>query len=107
MTLLPPISLDEIDAVVADASGPVLIDLWAPWCGYCTRNMPIVERVASEVAGKASVYGLNVDENPGARDRFGVRTIPSYVLFSGGQWRTIQGSQTRKALLEALNIATD
>ena len=107
MSKLPPISLEEIDGAVADADGPVLSDFWAPWCGYCMRNMPIVEQVAEDFAGRVSVYGLNVDDNEDARDAYGIRSIPSYLLIARGEKTVIHGSQTRKALTETLTEALE
>lgn len=106
MSALAPITLDQIDQVVADADKPVLVDLWAPWCGYCVRNMPLVEALAADHGDEVAVYGLNVDENPLAREAFGIQTIPSYVLFAGGERHVIRGSQTKKALLEAVRDAS-
>lgn len=103
---LNPISLADLDAAVADSPTPVLVDLWAPWCGYCMRNMPIVEQLADEHSDTVTVYGLNVDDHPEARERFGIQTIPSYVLFAAGTEHVICGSQTKKALLEAISEAT-
>ncbi|MDU0969284.1 MAG: thioredoxin domain-containing protein [Actinomycetaceae bacterium] len=107
MTSLPPINLDEIEKVVAAADRPVLIDFWAPWCGYCLRNLPIVEQLAADEADRLSVYALNVDDNEGAREQFAIQTIPSYVLYVDGKMHVIRGSQTRKALLEAIDKARD
>ncbi|MBD3689566.1 redoxin family protein [Nanchangia anserum] len=106
MSNLEPIMLDELDARVAAADKPVLVDLWAPWCGYCMRNMPIVEELAKEHADEVEVLGLNVDDNPTARETFGIATIPSYVLFAGGTQHVIRGSQTKKALLQAIADAS-
>lgn len=104
MSNLQPITLDAIEETVKQAGHPVLIDVWAPWCGYCMRNMPIVEKVADDVADRASVYALNVDENPGAREHFGIQSIPSYVLYAAdGSHEVIRGSQSRKALTQAID----
>ena len=64
---------------------PVLLDMWAPWCGPCRMIAPIIEQLASELAGKVKVAKLNTDENPTTQARFGVRSIPTLLVLKGGR----------------------
>ncbi len=75
----------NFDQTVTQASLPVLVDFWAPWCGPCRITEPIVERLSHEMSGKLIVGKVNVDENPGISRRYGVQGIPTMIIFRNGQ----------------------
>ncbi|MBO7747415.1 thioredoxin [Paenibacillus sp. MWE-103] len=66
-------------------SGVTLVDFWAPWCGPCKMQLPIVEELSSELAGTANIGKINVDEEPELASQFGVMSIPTLILFKDGQ----------------------
>jgi len=89
------------DAEVLGAEGPVLVDLWAEWCGPCRMVGPIVEEIAAEREGVLKVLKLNVDEEPQVAMRYGVSSIPTLLLFEGGEERGRVIGAMPKARLEA------
>lgn len=76
---------DTFQQEVLDSERPVLVDFWAPWCGPCRMVAPIVEELADEYDGKVAFYKLNTDENPKVASQFGIRSIPTLLVFKGGQ----------------------
>lgn len=70
---------------VLEADGPVLVDFWAEWCGPCKMIGPSLEEMSDELAGKVTIAKINIDENPDAPTRYGVRGIPTMILFKNGQ----------------------
>jgi thioredoxin 1 len=93
---------DTFDAEVVKSDLPVLLDIWAPWCGPCRLIAPAVEAIAEEFKGRLKVGKLNVDENPKVAALLGVTSIPALVIYQGGQPRTgIIGVQTQ-AMIEKM-----
>ena len=79
------VSDDSFESEVLDAEGPVLVDFWAEWCGPCKQIGPSLEEISEEMADAITVAKVNIDENPMTPSKYGVRGIPTLILFKDGE----------------------
>jgi thioredoxin 1 len=88
------------DQAVLKASGPVVVDFWAEWCGPCRMISPALEEISNSLNGKVTILKLNVDDNPATAAKYGVMSIPTLMLFKGGQLASRQVGAAPKQKLE-------
>ena len=92
---------DEFEEEVINSSQPVLIDFWAPWCGPCKMLSPILDELSEEMKDKIKIVKMNIDDNPETPSKFGVRSIPSLMIFENGkQVESKLGMHPKKSLEE-------
>lgn len=97
------LSTATFDETVAGASTPVVVDFWAEWCGPCKAIAPILEELAGELDGQAVIAKLNVDDHPEIAMRYQVMSIPTLLVFEGGEMRKkLVGAKGKGALLQEL-----
>jgi thioredoxin 1 len=91
---------------VTDSPVPVLVDFWAPWCGPCKMIAPVLEEIAQEYEGKAKIVKINIDDNQNTPAQFGVRSIPTLILFKNGQEvEKVIGAQGKDKLTALIDSA--
>jgi thioredoxin 1 len=95
---------DSFESDVLKAEGPVLVDYWAEWCGPCKQIGPALEEISGELAGKVTIAKLNIDDNPMAPGKYGVRGVPTLMLFKNGKVAATRvGAMPKSKIVEWLN----
>lgn len=85
MSSVSPVTDESFEQDVLKSEVPVLVDFWAPWCGPCRMVAPIVEEIAGQFGEKIKVVKLDTDQNPGVASQYGIRSIPTLMVFKSGQ----------------------
>ena len=94
-----PVTDATFEADVLKSSGPVLVDFWAEWCGPCKMIGPMLEEIATEMQGQVTVAKMNLDENPMTPTKYGIRSIPTLMMFKNGQLTATKiGAMPKQAL---------
>jgi thioredoxin 1 len=94
------VSDDTFDAEVLKASGPVVVDFWAEWCGPCKMIGPVLDEISGALGSKVKIVKLNVDESPATAQKYGIMSIPTLMIFKNGEMASRQVGAAPRAKLE-------
>jgi thioredoxin 1 len=103
--MTPAITTTDFDTEVLESETPVIVDFWAEWCGPCHAISPVLEQIAEERADELRVVKVNIDEEPELRERYGILSIPTIMLFKGGEPAAAAlGAQPKPMLERSLGL---
>ena len=98
-----PVTDADFESIVLKSSIPVLVDFWAPWCGPCRAMGPVIDEMADEFSGKLLIVKMNVDENPATPTKYGIRAIPTLIIFKDGEAiEQLTGAVTKNTIKDML-----
>jgi thioredoxin 1 len=99
---IPEVTAESFDEAVLRSAEPVLVDFWAPWCGPCLAVAPVLEELAEELAGRVRIVKLDIDQHAAIATRYAVTSIPTFILFKGGELADRMLGAVPKAAFRAL-----